>query len=157
MFKFTNILATTALIAQVSFSRTHSAKNEHNHFKIYQKHRILLQKDADFDTVCSYLQETVAFTTLNQQSVNLAQVGSQASATSQNIQAIQQTQVFAQVAVAATDEETKKATCITNMTATFWAADSAATTPLSQFNAYVGTVCPALDLRVPSKYRKNHN
>jgi len=58
--------------------------------------------------------------------------------------------VFAQVADAASDEETKYATCVTNMTATFWATDSAATTPLSQFNAYVGTVCPALDLRVPN-------
>ena len=53
---------------------------------------------------------------------------------------------------------TKKNQCVTDITLNFFAGKDAngaavTTSGLDQFNNYVNTLCPTLDLRVPSKYR----
>ena len=47
----------------------------------------------------------------------------------------------------------KKDWCVKQMTQTFFAAAGTEVAPLEQFNNFVNTVCPALELRIPSKYR----
>lgn len=47
----------------------------------------------------------------------------------------------------------KKDWCVKQMTETFFAPAGTEVAPLTQFNNFVNTVCPALELRIPSKYR----
>ena len=55
--------------------------------------------------------------------------------------------------VAATDaqELERKAWCVDQITPNFFAAPGAGTSGVDQFNTFVNTICPALDLKVPSK------
>ena len=55
--------------------------------------------------------------------------------------------------VAVTDAEVneRKATCVDKITPTFFAAPGDTTSGVDQFNTFVNTICPALDLKVPSK------
>ena len=55
------------------------------------------------------------------------------------------------VAVTKKDENTRKAWCVDQMTPNFFAAPGAGTTAVDQFNSFVSKICPALDLKVPSK------
>ena len=55
--------------------------------------------------------------------------------------------------VAATDAQQleRKAWCVDQITPNFFAAPGAGTSGVDQFNTFVNTICPALDLKVPSK------
>ena len=47
--------------------------------------------------------------------------------------------------------ESKKEWCIKQVTASFFAAKDEQVTALDQFNTFVNTICPSLDLKIPSK------
>ena len=53
----------------------------------------------------------------------------------------------------------KQEWCVDKVTPNFFAqktSEGEAISPLDQFNNFVNNICPSLNLRVPSKYRKNH-
>ena len=55
------------------------------------------------------------------------------------------------VAVTDAQELERKAWCVDQITPNFFAAPGAGTSGVDQFNTFVNTICPALDLKVPSK------
>ena len=55
------------------------------------------------------------------------------------------------VAVTDAQENERKAWCVDQITPNFFAAPGAGTSGVDQFNTFVNTICPALDLKVPSK------
>ena len=55
------------------------------------------------------------------------------------------------VAVTEAEENQRKAWCVDQMTPNFFAPPGAGVTAVEQFNSFVNTICPALDLKVPSK------
>ena len=55
------------------------------------------------------------------------------------------------VAVTEAEVNERKAACVEQITPTFFAVPGAGTSGVDQFNTFVNTICPALDLKVPSK------
>ena len=58
-------------------------------------------------------------------------------------------------AVVTDDSAVRKEKCVKDVTTTFFAGKGVTMPPLDQFNNFVNTICPTLDMRIPSKYRTN--
>jgi 3-oxoacyl-ACP reductase-like protein len=57
----------------------------------------------------------------------------------------------APAATATPNKAAKKSWCVDNVTMTFYNNKETPVEALDQFNTFVNTICPVLDLRVPSK------